>query len=591
MKVEGSFGGLTVPRRTWIAAAFAVATFSCLLYVGTLRNGFVYDDIPQVLKNPWIRDPWSLLRAFTMGSWAYEGTASNYYRPVMHVVYTATYVLFGLSPTGFHAVSIGLNAIASVLVLGASSSLLAQGSGSDGRRLALAAAAALLFASHPIHAEAVAWIGGIPDLCCALFCLSCFWSYAAASSDRGLSLPYVASLGLFLLATLSKEIALVFPLVLLAYDLAFRRARLGILRGAGRYLGFASVTLLYLLLRWNALGGLAPVRRHPEIVGGDVVLNALPLFAAYLRKLALPLDLSAFYAFQPVTSWGSTAALVSIAVAAGFAIAGLVLCAKGAASAFVAWAMVIVPLLPTLYIPGVGENPFAERYLYLPSVGFVWLLVVAASRLRPPAARMAVAACGALLVAVWTAGVLARVTVWESDLTLWQDAVVKSPEAPIAHYNLGAALLGARRFDPAVKEFETAVRLSPSPLAWTSLGTAYREAGRPGEAVLAFRAALSMDPRLEAAYDGLGLAYIELGQPGAALEPLGVAVGLAPGSAVARHTLAYAYERLGMIGAAIQGYEEALRADPSDAAARQRLARLLRDRGAIIGPDAERRGR
>jgi len=578
------------PRLAWAAAGLVVTALAGIVYWGALRNGFVYDDIPQVVRNPWIRDPRNLLRAFTMGSWAYEGTTSNYFRPMMHVAYTATYMVFGLAPAGFHAVSIALHAGVSVLVLATSSIVLASGRRRSGEILALATVAGLLFASHPIHSEAVLWIGGVPDLCAAFFCLASFCAYASPTSTRVLSWRYAFSLAFFLVATLSKEIALVFPLVLASYDLAFRREAMGARRLAGRYLGFGLVGLVYLGLRFNALGGLAPVRRHGEIAGGAIVLNALPLFAGYLWKLVLPTDLTVFHAFRPVASWVEPAALASLAVAFGFALLGWWLWTRRAAGSFVAWAALLVPLLPALYIPGVGENPFAERYLYLPSVGFVWLLVMAAGSIRVLRVRLAVSACLILLLAFYAVAAAARVRVWNSDRTLWLDAVERSPSAPIAHYNLGAALFEEGRFDSATTEFEAAVRLEPSPVAWTSLGNAYREAGRPGDAVPAFLAALSMDPRLEGAYDGLGLAYVELGRPDAALEPLKAAVALAPGSPVALHSLAYAYERLGLIEAAIHGYEEALRADPSDAAARQRLTSLLRGHPSDIGHGPEGKG-
>jgi len=582
---EGPVVHRPAPPLAWTAAAIGVAAFASLAYWGAVHNGFVYDDIPQVVKNPWIRDPRNLLRAFTMGSWAYEGTTSNYYRPVMHLVYTACYMLFGLGPAGFHAVNVALHAAVSVLVLAASVVVISHGSRSPRARLALATAAALLFASHPIHTEAVSWIGGVPDLGASLFCLACFCVHASLPRDRSFSWRYPLLLALFLLATLSKEMALVFPLVLVAYDVSFRR-EVSFRRRAGWYLGYASVVVAYFALRWNALGGFAPVRRHPEVTGWGVPLNALVLFCGYLRKLALPLDLSVFYGFHPVLSWNDPSALIALGAALLFVAAGVFLWRKRAAGAFVAWVMVLVPLLPALYIPGVGENPFAERYLYLPSVGLVWMLALGAGLARASGARVAVSACGLALLAAYTVGTVVRVKDWASDLTLWQAAVAKSPGAPIAHYNLGAALLGERRADLAVSEFDAAVRLEPSPMAWTSLGNAYREAGRPEEGVRAFRAALSMDPGLEAAYDGLGLAYIELGQPAAALEPLRIALTLAPRSALAHHTLAFAYERLGLVDAAIQGYEEALRADPSDAAARQRLLRLLRERGTVNGQGA-----
>ena len=78
-----------------------VAIAAVAACINTLGNGFVYDDIPQVVNNPWIRDVSFLRDAFTSNVWTFQGTATNYYRPMMHAVFMATHHLFGLSPAGF----------------------------------------------------------------------------------------------------------------------------------------------------------------------------------------------------------------------------------------------------------------------------------------------------------------------------------------------------------------------------------------------------------------------------------------------------------------------------------------------------------
>jgi hypothetical protein len=83
---------------------------SCAVYVNTLRNGFVYDDIPQVVQNPWIREMRFIPEIFSTNVWAFQGTTTNYYRPLMHISFMLSYYLFGLAPWGFHLVNILLHA-------------------------------------------------------------------------------------------------------------------------------------------------------------------------------------------------------------------------------------------------------------------------------------------------------------------------------------------------------------------------------------------------------------------------------------------------------------------------------------------------
>lgn len=132
------------PIARWVLP-LVVSAVAILATVGSLRNGFVYDDIPQVVRNPWIRDLGQLPTVFTSGAWDYAGTTSNYYRPMMHVAYTATFGLFGLDPKGFHAVNILLHAFV-CLVLGAHRAAVARPRWTT----AVVASSTLLFAVYAV---------------------------------------------------------------------------------------------------------------------------------------------------------------------------------------------------------------------------------------------------------------------------------------------------------------------------------------------------------------------------------------------------------------------------------------------------------
>jgi tetratricopeptide (TPR) repeat protein len=105
-----------------------------------------------------------------------------------------------------------------------------------------------------------------------------------------------------------------------------------------------------------------------------------------------------------------------------------------------------------------------------------------------------VIAAGALLFAVYAFGSVTRQAAWASDRTLWADAVQKSPDAAVAHYNLAVALQSEGRLQEAEQFYRSALRIQPSPVAWTSLGALYRQLGRTDDALIALQAALQLQP-------------------------------------------------------------------------------------------------
>jgi hypothetical protein len=132
-----------------------LAVGAALPYLNTLRNGFVSDDEMQVLHNPYIRNFHHLVRIFTTPVSPYVGVKMpNYYRPLMNVGYLLCYQVFGPHAFGFHLVNIVLHGVVVCAVF-----LLTKRMFQDCN---LALMAAVLFAIHPIHSEAIAWIAPAP---------------------------------------------------------------------------------------------------------------------------------------------------------------------------------------------------------------------------------------------------------------------------------------------------------------------------------------------------------------------------------------------------------------------------------------------
>ncbi|MGD1076174.1 MAG: hypothetical protein ABR903_08900 [Thermodesulfovibrionales bacterium] len=158
-----------------------VLLVSFRIYFNALFNSFVYDDRLQVLDNCWIRDINHVPDIFSKSVWSFqdETVISNYYRPLMHLFFLLNYHVFGLRPWGFHLLNVLFHAGVSVLVFVISARLLRASSnpspltenGFAGSLLSPPFVGALLFAAHPIHTEAVAWVSGVPELSYTFFFL------------------------------------------------------------------------------------------------------------------------------------------------------------------------------------------------------------------------------------------------------------------------------------------------------------------------------------------------------------------------------------------------------------------------------------
>ena len=487
------------------ALALVLMVVSFGVYSNAIPNGFVFDDHPQIVENPWIRDPGSIPEIFVSHTAGFgHGERANYYRPLKLLAYTLAYRLFGLEPWGFHLVNVIFHAAASALVFFLILALLRQARTEEtaaSTRVWASFLAALLFAVHPIHTEAVTWVASFPEVSFAVFYLISLYGYIRWRSQAS-EWAYALSLFSYLLAVFSKEPALTLPLLLPVYDYLFleRRVRAGDL---ARYAPYMAIIGLYSGMRFAALGGFAQVTRYADLSAFDHAINVLPLFARYLEKLVLPLGLNFFHVFHPIRGLLEPRAIASIAVTLAFAILTLTAYRKNR-PAFVGLVIFVVPLLPVLYIAGVGENTFAERYLYLPSVGLSVVVAALWATVRDRKPRWIEISTVALLVlaGLYAAGTLTRNRVWKDDLRLWSDTVAKSPDGYLPHTHLGDALMETGRTDDAIEHYRAALALRPGAVsAHNNLGLAYKNLGRIDEAIESYLTALGLYP------DHAGLSY------------------------------------------------------------------------------------
>lgn len=554
----------------YTAGLVLVFILSIALYANTLKNGFVYDDTWQVVKNSWIRHVRFIPDIVTSEVWNFSGdSSSSYYRPVMYLVYMAVYVAAGLDPRMFHLLSVLLNAMVCAVVFMTTVELLRQLCPSRQQIIPAAFVSSVLFAAHPVHTEAVAWIACVPELTYSLFCLlSLYFHIRAREGKRG---AYALSVAAFLVALFCKEPAILFLFVLIAYDYCLGWTRGEHLARMRRYLPYIAAAAVYLGARVLALGGLLQAGKHHQH-GSISLINIFPLFSDYLAKLVWPTNLNGFTVFEPVSSLLSLRGGVGLIVAFLF-IAFLAAAFKKNGLVFMGLSIVAIPLLPALYIPALPENIFAERYLYLPSFGCALLIASCLAKVSGGGVRRAAVSVVLVAVAVaFSVGVVRRNAVWKDNATFYADVVSKSPGVPMMHVNLGWTYQQMGLFDGAIKEYRVALTLKPD-LAdpHNNFGLIFERQNRIDEAIKEYITALDLEPDYPAAHNNLGNAYMLLNQVEDAMTEFQAALRLSPRHAAAHYNLGNAYSARGFLNEAVREYREAINLDPDDVDARNNL--------------------
>lgn len=216
-------------------AALVLISFG--VYAPSLANGFVSDDILQVVANPLIADWRRIPEMFTRSVWAFRGaTQDNYYRPMHFLVYSAVYHLFGLTPWAYHLLMLLVHAATTLLVYLLARRLLSGWQG--------AVMAGALFAVHPIHSEAVLWIASVPDAVMTLLVLAALYAFTILDGCPNMRATAAIAV-LYFGALLTKETgAMLVPLLLGCELLLFRRSLRQLLANARFYAILAAVSCM-----------------------------------------------------------------------------------------------------------------------------------------------------------------------------------------------------------------------------------------------------------------------------------------------------------------------------------------------------------
>lgn len=481
----------------------ALLLFSFLLYANCAFNGFVYDDHSQIERNPFVHSFKYVGTLFGTSLLAQQGKQAvpNFYRPLTNLAFLLEYNLFGPSPFGFHLVSILLHCLAVWLVFLVGSGLF--------RSETLGLLAAFLFAVHPVHVEPVSWIDGIGDPLVTIFVLLAFWYFLRLGQQgANFKLLHLGMLLSFAAGMFAKETAVIFPFLATIFEHLYRAdcSQITWEQKLSRYAGLWATLVVYIALRVVAVGQLIPSRLHTEVTPMEALYSALALIGQYARKLVWPTPLIAFYPFQKSTSLFQPPVLFGLCtIAAALALfAFLWHRARLYSFTLLCIGFAIAPALNTRWMTA---SVFAERYLYLPSVAFCWLVAggllwlwnSSAEKSRTP--RWGLAGAVTILACLGAHATFVHTFAWSSDRSLIVSTLAVLPDSPHTHVQYGMFRWAEGNHAEAEHEWQLALSLNPESVeAMAELGRARLEEKQYDQAEAWLNKALALKPNFATAH-------------------------------------------------------------------------------------------
>jgi tetratricopeptide (TPR) repeat protein len=577
----------------YIAAAISLITF--IVYLPALRNEFVmWDDSRYVVVNTHIH---SLNAAFL--KWAFFDFYASNWHPLTWLSHAVDYAVWGLNPLGHHLPNNILHAVNTFLVVLLTMQLIKmrkEASNATGpseflneRAILLTAGmTGLLFGLHPLHVESVAWVAERKDLLCALFFLLSILEYIHYVAGTGNELfsakmvslvsnkHYLFSLGLFVLALMSKPMAVTLPAVLLLLDWYpfFKIESLKSFKGAliGK-IPFVVLSLISSIITVSAQQqALVPTDRVPIMTRALVAFQSLIM---YLGKMVWPINLEPLYPYPKAVSFLSFTYLFAIMLVIVISAACFII-AKKRRFLFTAWTYYFVTLLPVIGIVQVGAQSMADRYTYLPSLGpflimgfgVAWTSAKMSALKKGRVIVQFLSATFALVIFVAAISItIEQIGIWKNGIIFWSYVIEKEPEKiPLAYLNRGVAFKNSGRLEEAIRDYDRAIALNPSyAKAFYDRGVAFNSMEQVDKALADFDRAIKLDPFYVLSYNQRGLLYENKGFLDKAVNDYNEAISSEPFSPEAYFNLGVLYGRSGSYEQAISHLSKAISIDPDNA--------------------------
>ncbi len=458
--------------------------------------------------------------------WAFTHVHEAWWLPALWISFMTDATLLGREPWGFHLVNILLHTTNVALLFW----VLRRATGAPWASACVAA----LFAIHPLRVESVVWISARKDVLSGLFFFLALLAYL-----RHVERPSAARLsllaGLMLLGLVSKAIVIVLPFLLLFLDYwPLRRAGDPLDRmewPVWRHL-IKEKTVLFLL---SAVFILLNLFTHVSGRGTGANLSVAtrlglipPNYWVYVGKIFWPTRLSIVYPEYDVVNWVNSAT-------AAMGLLGITLLLlhlrKKAPYGIVGWLWFLLALFPVIRGVRLGLAAYANRFVYLPSIGLSLLLVFGLSHWFSNHPKERIILWILAVLALGTCGTLTAYNLrfWRNSDTLVQRTWALDPGGSYGITGRGNVLQKQERWEEALDHYQKAVANSPFDARYRMLLVlALVNMDRIPEAFAVLETGLHNSPQEPELLYAQGVAYLHANQPAQARIHLAAAVNGLP---------------------------------------------------------------
>jgi len=558
-----------------------LATIAILTSLNTLWGEFVYDDNMTILEDARIQD-WHQIFHWTP-------------RHIRTITYIIDYHFWGLNPFGFHLTNLILHVLCCLLLFVLINII--------AKKPQIALFTSLLFATHPIHSEAVSVISHRKDLLAMSFCCLAFILYLRGITISGQTYRFVptsikkalllclSSISYFL-AMFSKEVAAVsLPIMLCFYHFLFEPSKItNILKKYWLYWIAGFILIIAFFIKLNVLSrafnpkNILMVTNNATTEYLPVFYTMLKSFCIYLRLLLFPCNLSMNYEVPISTSLLETGVLIGALALIAIIIFWITTYRKLPGVCFaIAW--FLVGWLPTSNILPLVQFFVAERFMYIPSVGFCLLLSIGLNQLFKKRKKTAIALLF-IIIAIYIPLSIKRNADWNNAYSLrldWcQKILAKDPNSIDAHFRLGVIYSTKKQHEQAISEFKRVIEISPNHTeAYNCLAIEYQDTMQYSLAMNTYEKLMNIVPYPAKIHNNMGILYEKQGQFVSAMVEYKLAISLDPGLVTSYNNLGFLYEKQGQHNPAITNYQKSIAIDSSYSKGYENLARVYANLGKI----------
>lgn len=531
------------------------------VYMNSLNGRFVWDDEDLVKNNIYIKDRSYIGKIFTEDIEGGAGKRSSLYHPFQIFTYAIDYSFWKLNPLGYHLTNVLLHILVGLALFWLIAIIFSD--------TLLAFFTGILFIAHPIHTEAISYISSRSDPLFTLFTLLCFVFYIKYLDSKKIHI-YILAILCYLLALLSKEFSMIFPVLLLLYHYTFKK-RLDF----KAFIPILCLTVFYIISRLTILSSFFIDPAYFSTTLLDRIPGFFVAIANYIRLLFLPFNLHMEYGNR-VFSWMNPSAIIGVIMTSALLIYGFKERNKSRPIFFpIYW--FFMSLLPISNLYPINAY-MAEHWLYLPSIGF---FLIAARILvylyRDRNIKTLTAILVVTLLIFYSCSTVTQNTFWKEPIAIYNRTLRYAPDSAGVHSNLGNAYREKGEIEKAIASYEEALEIDPKLVdALNNLGTMYSERGQDLRAMTYFERAIEIDPNKAELYNNLGITYIGTDDK-KAIELFKKAIEVNPHYAYAYNSLGNAYSMAGKTERAIEAYNKAIKIDPGYALAYYNLGNAHRD--------------